>query len=63
MKKLLEFLFEGCWHLWEKVEEQETIHREYHEYSDKPINQYNVKTYILQCKKCGEMHNYKVSFK
>lgn len=60
MKKLLEFLFSGCWHVWE-IKIKTTV------YGSKDLDE-NIRSgkavpignkYTLQCKKCGEMKTFK----
>lgn len=59
MKKLLEFLFDGCWHVWE-IKTTTTVYGSTDTNEDirsgkaVPIG----KKYTLQCKKCGEMKSF-----
>lgn len=54
MKKLLEFLFSGCWHQWEVYKEVGVIDKNVLVVENQvPVPLY--RQYTLRCKHCGEM--------
>ena len=71
MKKLIEFLFSGCWHEWETIKEEDIL--PFNPFANfKPeilecIEQYSTTNildkykkpkgtyYTMRCKKCGEI--------
>jgi hypothetical protein len=59
MKKLIEFLFSGCWHEWETIDTQLWENILTFASDCKIKEQYRV--YTLRCKKCGEIKSTQVS--
>ena len=60
MKKLLEFLLEGCWHQWETVKEIDTEVKVWRGATDNIVGKYNELTYVLRCSKCGTISQRKI---
>jgi translation initiation factor 2 beta subunit (eIF-2beta)/eIF-5 len=61
MIKLFEFLLHGCWHQWERIDDVLVTHKITDSYGE--LDEFRVRTYTLQCKKCGSLTHYKVSYK
>lgn len=53
MKKLIEFLFSGCWHEWETI--KEVKYTTTTKYVDGRSREDVYTVYTLRCKKCGEI--------
>jgi hypothetical protein len=53
MKKLIEFLFSGCWHEWETIDVKK--YRQSLTYDSGRSKECDVMVYTLRCKKCGEI--------
>ena len=52
MKRLLSFLWSGCWHEWEVIKETRL------EWSDDFGGHGTCTRFIMQCKKCGTLKKY-----
>ena len=59
MKKLIEFMFSGCWHEWETIDEQKCWQKL--TYDSGHTKKWVIMVYTLRCKKCGEIKSTKVS--
>ena len=57
MKKLIEFLFSGCWHEWETIYSLEDERTK--PYLDVLEEKSYTKVSILKCKKCGRLSTHK----
>jgi len=53
MKRLIEFLFSGCWHEWEIIREANV------DWSDDFGSYGTYRKYDLRCIKCGNLKTYK----
>lgn len=61
MKKLIEFLFYGCWHEWETIDVKKYRQKLTYYSTNSEINT-DVMVYTLRCKNCGEIKSTKISF-
>ena len=61
MKKLIEFLFSGCWHEWETID-KEKFSQKLTCYNTGNTKNWQLMVYTLRCKKCGEIKSTKVSY-
>lgn len=62
MMKLLEFLFIGCWHQWETINEKEMVKTQTQSLTNGKENTYKKEytQYTLRCKNCGEIKSVNV---
>ena len=60
MKKLIQFLFSGCWHEWETIDNKLCYNLT--TYASGNTNRSEYVVYTLRCKKCGEIKSTHVSY-